>query len=256
MTSAKRCRPDRAGRSPWGGAVMILVMLIVVCGCAQQRTMVVLRAPYETRQVWAVVPLMNESGVSDVDTFHLADLIAEEIQQVERLDALPVNRVIAAMRELELREVRTTGDARVLMNVLGVDGLVVGTVTAYDPYRPLRLGVAMQLFASGQAAEYASFDPRELSTATVGEVAPGGVAAERAVAQSAGVFDATNHRTLEQLRRYAAGRAEPDSAFGEQIYLVSMDRFARFASYQLVAELLRVEQERHTVVLAEQELPR
>ena len=188
----------------------------------------VLSAPYEHPRLWGVAPFANESGTSVVDAAAVADAFMAEAQQVDGIDAIPVNRVILAMRQLDMPAVTSHGDALTLMNVLKVDGLVVGTVTAYDPYRPKQLGMAVQLYARQTREGLGGVNPRDLARSTGGSAMPGELGPPRPVAQAAGVFDAANHQTLKWLEAYAEGRGEPDSAYGEDIYLVSMDLYTRF----------------------------
>ena len=243
MTSAQLSRPGRSlRRGRHGTAVGLLLLLVataaVGCSRSQPVRMTLLRSPWAERQLWAVTPFANESGVSLVEPARVADAFAAEVQQVPGIDVLPVNRVLAAMRDLQLPAVRTVGDARTLMNVLGVDGLVAGTVTAYDPYRPMRLGAAVQLFTADQHERYRGLDARTLTLNTNGEIAPGGLAAQLPVAQAAGVYDAANAQTLARLNGYATGRTEPDSAYGREIYLVDMELYTQFVSHQLLRDLL------------------
>ena len=65
-------------------------------------------------------------------------------------------------------------------------------------------------------------------------------------AQAAGVFNAANHQTLERLSQYAGPRSVPDSAYGTDIYLVSMELYTQFVSYRLIHDLLAFERARLT----------
>lgn len=245
MTSEQHMPPG--WRSNLNGARLIasLIMLGMLTGCFEQRLDVptLLRAPYDESQLWAVAPFFNESGTTRVETFRISDLFVEQIQQVQGLDALPLNRVIGAMRQLDLERIETPADAGTLMRTLGVDGLLVGTVTSYDPYPPPKLGLAIVLFKSDTRGSYSDLDPRALTKAMT-DSGPTGPAPERKpVAQAAGVFDASNHQTLQWLHEYARGRTLPDSAYGENIYVVSMELFTQFVSFRLMHDLLLVEQE-------------
>lgn len=248
MTSAQLFRPGRLLRRSRAGLLLLLIGA-TIAGCARPASprMTILRSPYAERQLWAVAPFTNESGVTVVDPARTADLFAEEIQQTPGIDVLPVNRVLAAMRELGMPAVRTVGDARTLMNVLEVDGLVAGTVTAYDPYRPLRFGAAVQLFSVEQNDRYRGLDSRTLTLNTNGEIAPGGLDSSLPVAQAAGVFDAANHQTLARLNGYAAGRTEPDSAYGREIFLVDMELYTQFVSHVLLRDLFDDERMRRAM---------
>jgi hypothetical protein len=234
-------RPGRRAFAPLA-AVMMLVML--GRGCATPPTpSPLLRTPYEQKQVWAVAPLANESGVSKVDTARLADALARQVQQVQGLDALPVNRVIAAMRSLNMPAITSTADADALMIVLDLDGLIVGTVTAYDPYSPPVLGAAVQLHLRPRRIA-ANFDLQTLVRATAGEPSPGEMARRNPVSHTAGIFDARHQQTRLWLAEFAANRSQPDSAYGPDIYLVSMDLYTQFVSYRLMRDLLEAEQAR------------
>jgi hypothetical protein len=238
VTSARRVHRRSTAIS------LLLLALAMLSGCAPTLTPpVALASPYAEPRLWAVVPLSNESGVSMIDTARIADLFAQEAEQVSGIDMVPVNRVILAMRQLDMRAVVSAADALALIDMLDVDGLVVGTVTAYDPYRPPTLGMAVQLFTRG-AGTQSDLDPRALTISPVGEIAPGGVAPSNPVAQATGVFDASNHETLQQLSEYATGRSEPESAFGKDIYLVNMELYTKFVSYRLLRGLLGAEFQR------------
>jgi hypothetical protein len=94
-------------------------------------------------------------------------------------------------------------------------------------------------------------DPQALQRAIAGDPAPGELGPPHPVAQAAGVFDAANHDTLRHLRTYANGRSEPDSAYDEEIYLVSMDLYTQFVCHRLIADLLASERARLTPVARE-----
>jgi len=233
-------------------SISLLAALLWVSGCGPRLTEPrMLGAPYGRDQLWAVAPLANESGASVVDGVATADVLAQEAQQVRGINTVAVNRVIQAMRAVGISAVETHGDALTLMNVLKLDGLIIGTITAYDPYRPMRLGVAVQLYVRPDGGVVYGVDPRALTRSASGHVAPGSVGPPRPVAQAAGVFDAENHETLKQVYAYATGRAEPDSAYGRDIYLVSMELYTRFVCYRLIQDLLQAEQSRLTTVAEE-----
>jgi hypothetical protein len=212
-----------------------------------------LTAPYERTQLWAVVPPINESGSSAVRTDRIADAFTEQTEEVQGINTVAVNRVIMAMRRLGLTSVTTPNDAHAMMNLLGVDGLIVGTVTAYDAYPPMKLGMAVQLFTREQP-QTPQIDPVKLTRAPT-ELpppgAPGALNPLRPGAQAAGIFDASNHQTLMWLNEFASGRSQPKSAYGNDVYLVSMDLYTQFVAYRLMLNLLSAEQARLTPVSAD-----
>ncbi len=226
-------------------ALWSITMIVFLTGCGPQlanpRT---LEAPYARNQLWGVAPFSNESGVSIVNATEMADTMAQEAQQVRGVNTIPVNRIIQAMRQLDITSVTSHGDALTLMNVLRLDGLVIGTITAFDPYRPMKLGMAVQLYARPSQNGFNGLDPRDLVRSTAGREVAGDFGPPRPVAQAAGVFDASNHGTLQRLNEYSSGRDEPDSAYGRDIYLVSMDLYAQFVCYRLLDDLLAFERSR------------
>jgi hypothetical protein len=212
-----------------------------------------LTAPYERTQLWAVVPPINESGSSAVRTDRIADAFTEQTEEVQGINTVAVNRVIMAMRRLGLTSVTTPNDAHAMMNLLGVDGLIVGTVTAYDAYPPMKLGMAVQLFTREQP-QTPQIDPVKLTRAPT-ELpppgAPGAMNPLRPGAQAAGIFDASNHQTLMWLNEFASGRSQPKSAYGNDVYLVSMDLYTQFVAYRLMLNLLSAERARLIPVSAD-----
>lgn len=227
-----------------GTLVFLLCAMLTACTPKDAITQpAFLTAPYPHAQLWAVVPFNNESGVSTVRTDRIADAFTEQAEQVEGLSAVPVNRVIAAMRRAGVRSINNPNDALALMNVLGVDGLIVGTISTYDAYQPLKLGAAVQLFERDQQ-RLSPIDPIAETRATGDHVSMAVMHPTNPVAQASGVFDASNHQVLTWLDQYATGRTELGSAYGKQKYLVSMELYTQFVAYRLLHDLLISEQAR------------
>ncbi len=250
MTSAQTMQPNehRSGHSLMLGLAALLILAIGF-GCQNRHKGRLERpssllAPYDAPQLWAIAPLANESGTTAVDRMSITDLLSEQFQQVDGVNTVPVNRVLLAMERLGLNAVTTPQDARNLIVVLGVDGLVVGTITAWDPYQPPKLGLAVQLFTaeSMPPATNAAFDPNTARRATGETVSPPSTATP--IAQAAGIWDASNHRTLASLQSFTRGRTRLDSAYGPDLYLVDMDLYTQFVAHRLVEKLLRNEHSR------------
>jgi len=256
MTSAQTMLTSRLATR-----VIVLAMagllLLPLGGCFGPRLTEpnTLASPHLREQLWAVMPPANESGVSIVETDRVADMFAREMQQVMGINVIPVNRVLRTMRELKMNRVETAGDARTLLNALNADGLIIGSVTAWDPYPPMTLGLAVELYAGERIDRMSALDTIALTRSATDRAAPGMFSSDEPASQVAGVFDASNHNTLARLNRYATGRNVPDSAYGSDIYLVSMDLYTRFVSYCLLEELLRREQRRLGLASADETGP-
>jgi len=234
-----------------GFALVAASLLITLFsgGCATNRdTRVppqVLVAPYDSSQgdaLWAVVPLANESGVSFANTDLVADSLIAKINEARGVACLPLNRTIAAMRARGMTAVRSPGDARMLANALGVDALVIGSITAYDPYNPPKLGIALAVFARENRPSN-GVDPMKLQMAYT-DRDPGVQTQflDRPIATMSEHFDGANHEVQMAIQRYSAGRHEPASALGWRGMLASMDLYVEFAAHEAVSRLL--EQER------------
>ncbi|MFO0857107.1 MAG: hypothetical protein U0640_07100 [Phycisphaerales bacterium] len=245
------------------GACMLAVLLI---GCAGGRgrgealtAPRTLTTPYNTingEVLWAVVPLRNESGTSQVDSLVLSDHLIGAIEETQGLRCLPLDRTLAAMQALKLQRVRTPAEARTLAQTLGADGIVVGTISAYDPYTPM-IGLSLALYARPGAAGMAqgqvtAFDPNELKRSTTDETQVANVWGDRPLAVWSDRLDAKNHQVLMDVRTFGEGRSSDRSALGWKRYTASADLFAQFAMYRGVDGLLQQEWTR----VAKAQMPR
>ena len=227
------------------GLCVILCGFTPPSGCSPRgrlTTPTTLSSPVEHTRLWAVVPFANESGVSTVNSFRIADAFTQQLEQVRGIQMVAVNRVVNAMRIAQIQAVTTPADALSLIETLDVDALVVGTVTAYDPYPPPTLGMAVQVFGRRARSDGDRFDPQALVRAPRDTTAAmGALGAPNAVAQASGVFDSRNNATLGLLRKFAAGRTAPDSPFGTEVYLMDIELYTQFVSYWLIHDLLAFE---------------
>jgi integrase/recombinase XerC len=197
-------------------------------------------SPYAAEAAIAVIPPRNESGVSFVDAEAVGDKIVAEFAQVRGLSCVPMNRTIEAMRALGLPAVRTPMEAQQLARAMGVDGIVAGTITAYDPYDPPVFGVSLALYAQpslGGGGEGPLNDPRLLSfqATDAGYTGDG--------RQRTGLGGECSPRRAQprgsaRLKRYAEGRKEPGTALDWRIYTASMDLYTRYGVHEAVRGLL------------------
>ena len=218
------------------------------CSSAKRAEPTILMAPYPAERVWAVVPFANESGVSQIDGASVADKFVAEIEGVDGLRCLPLNRTLAVMQQLGMTEVSDLRQVYTLMRALQADGLVLGTVTDWDPYKPLRFGAAIEVVSLLDEVDGRSLDLKEL-TMPVADSGGGLDSARVAVSQASRLFDGRNNDTLRELERYATGRSDPDSAIGTRVYELRLDLFTGFAAYVLVRDLLEQEAARLEVPL-------
>jgi hypothetical protein len=197
-----------------------------------------LSLPGPRTMVWAVAPAINLSGERPVDPLLQADIVYEQLQQVEGVTVIPVNRVVEIYTALKIDKVQSQEQASLVCDLLGCDGLIVPTVTAYDPYNPPKMGAAIQLFLKpGAYARPAEVDPRDLAREATPE--PGTATdSPSGLVQAVGMFDAADGSVRDALMKYADGRNDPNGPFGAQEYLVDMDRYCGFVYHALIAEML------------------
>lgn len=229
----------------------LAVMLSLISGCttsrrAEEQPVPRLVAPYAERLVWAVAPLRNESGSLEADGFAMADRLARQLEQADGIDVVPVNRVIAAMEALKMPAVRSPQDVIQLRQILGADALVVGTISAYDPYDPPKLGIAIELYIDPQRKNEPRVDVRQLSrAATAGEVTlPDAPLSGAPATVISGFYDAADPATRERLQRYAVGRGpavDEDHPTNWRLFRMSMDLYTEFVSYTVSSRLLDAE---------------
>lgn len=205
----------------------------------------VIVAPYDTTHgevLWAVIPPMNESGVSSVREDEIGDAIVAAVQGIRGVRCLPINRTLAVMRESGIYQITSTNEAIALANAMGVDGIIAGSITAYDPYDPPTLGIALALYSKPGAMKQGpktDLDPRALTMAysDYGSFDGSRFAGDpiNSVSQH---LDARDHAVLMDLKRYAEGRSDPNSALRWRIYAASMDLYTQFVAHHTVGRLI------------------
>lgn len=252
-------------------AMRILAPLIlVISGCeVLSPSAPPLESPYANRQLLAVVPLRNESGSLEADGLRLADHLTRQLENAEsraagrrpgaEINVLPVNRVLAAMAALEMDATDvpvTAGDIARLMRALNVDGLIVGTITAYDPYDPPTLGLAVELHVSEQMAARQGIDLRAMARAATADQAgihPPLTPGSNPLTLVSRVYDAADPQTRALLDAYGRRRGATDRTVGTDRYRISMDLYTEFVTYAVSRRLL--EQERARLAAAAEPAP-
>lgn len=227
------------------GIFMLVLALAVgvVGGCQNDRIEQprVFSSPYPETKLWAVAPLRNDSGTSLADGIGFAERLSQQLQQVPGIDVVPLNRVIEVMEFAEMRGVYTLDDAMELVDELEVDGLLVGTLTAWEPYEPPTIGVTVQLYSRRTAEGGLALDEaRRLSAAPTEQ----GVTVrrfEQPVNAVSHHFDAASGAVLQDMRDYAKGRVPLESPAGWRRYLLDMDLYTEFVAHEVMRRLFRSE---------------
>lgn len=230
-----------------------LVALLTITACTKHEQVLqppqTLMSPYDASHgdaLWAVVPLRNESGTTILDPYVVSDKIVAAASQVRGVRCLPLNRTIAAMRALDLQDLARPEEAEALAKALGADALLVGSITAYDPYNPPKLGLALALYTrpgfKGRPTTSTEVDPRKLTyQPTDYTYFPRSAYADAPASVVSEFLDGKNHQVLMDIKAYAAGRHDDRTALGWRRFLASMDLFCEFGAWHGVNRLLQHE---------------
>ena len=94
----------------------------------------------------AVVPFFNLSTEPSADGHRFAEAYFTELQRTPGFEVVPVGVTDAAMQDHNLN-LNSPADALKLAKILDVDAVVVGAITAYDPYYPPRVGLRVAWYS-------------------------------------------------------------------------------------------------------------
>jgi hypothetical protein len=225
------------------GLFLLLGVMITLGGCQEKVPPYGIEARLalaaNKAEVWAIAPAINLSGQAEIDPLLQADIVYGQLQHVQGLTVIPVNRVAEVYSRLRIEQVQSKEQAQIVCDLLGCEALVVPTVTAYDPYNPPKLGASLQLFRRPENFSRAEqIDPRELSRAAT-PVANESLPQQAEFDLAVGIYDAANGSVREKLLAYAAGRNDPVGPLGAKEYFVNMERYCGFVYHELIGQLLK-----------------
>ena len=195
----------------------------------------------------AVVPFKNLSGSQAVNSVAATDEFVTELQQIDGLMVLPVNRVLAKLNDLGMSEVATPTDAMSLADALGVDVIIVGAINRYEPYQPPLVALAVEMYSRDQIVQEQNSDRYYINPADLAR-APKPIELDlrksfEPQTTVIRVYDAGQITTVERMKEYAAKHSEDKTPFGWKIYMTQR-RYLRFVSYEIIGELLALERAR------------
>ena len=133
------------------GCWLILIgFLLTLAGCQNLPSVghrPVIYNPFPQLHRVAVLPFFNQSNEPTVDGYRVAEIYQAELQKIRGFQVMPVGVVEQYLIDQEVPLDQRT-DFQELARALGVDVLVVGSVTDYDPYHPPRIGLAIDWYAA------------------------------------------------------------------------------------------------------------
>jgi hypothetical protein len=109
----------------------------------------VVRNPFPQLSRVAVAPFFNQSDEPTVDGRKFALAYYSELQGTPGFEVVPLGVVEEVILEHQV-DLSAPGEARRLGRILGVDAVVIGSVTDYNPYYPPRCGLRVEWYAVNQ----------------------------------------------------------------------------------------------------------
>jgi hypothetical protein len=128
----------------------IPVLCLACCGCAfvpQIRRQPQYHNPFPQLHRVAILPFYNLSSNPTVNQDEVAEAYYVELQQIPGFEVMPPG-VVKQILMLQDIDINSATDFQQLAQMLGVDVLIRGAVTEFDPYYPPRMGIAVDWFAA------------------------------------------------------------------------------------------------------------
>ncbi|MEX1223306.1 MAG: hypothetical protein WEA31_02050, partial [Pirellulales bacterium] len=127
---------------------MLLLMLASGCSLVPEvRHEPAIQNPFPQLSKIAVAPFFNQSGEATVNGEQVAEAYFQELQQIPGFEVVPV-RVTHTLIQQQAIDLGNPDERRRLAEMLGVDAVVIGSITEYRPYYPPRLGLAVRWYAA------------------------------------------------------------------------------------------------------------
>ncbi len=129
----------------------LLLGIVSMCGCSHILPEVMhqpmVHNPFPQFSKVAILPFFNQSNEPTVDGRQFALDYFAELQSIPGFEVVPVGVAERTAKELGV-DLSNAESRRYLANQLGVDVIVVGTVTDFSPYYPPRCGLRVDWYAA------------------------------------------------------------------------------------------------------------
>ena len=132
----------------------IALLCSMASGCAALPDRIVepqFHNPFPQLHRVAVLPFFNQSAEPTVDGEAVAIAYYNELQQISGFEVMPVGvarQMLAASINVTGHEPHTGPEFQQLARQMGVDAVIVGSITEYSPYYPPRMGLAVDWYAA------------------------------------------------------------------------------------------------------------
>lgn len=102
--------------------------------------------PFPQLSKVAIIPFNNQSDAPTLNADNVTIAYYGQLQRIRGFEVVPVGVVIRAMEASGIRG-RDSTELRKLGEMLGVDVVIVGSITDYTPYYPKRMTLAVNWYA-------------------------------------------------------------------------------------------------------------
>lgn len=130
---------------------LVAVLISAAPGCSllipEKALKPVIRNPFPQLSRVAVAPFFNQSDEPTVDGRQVALAYFAELQTTPGFEVVPVGVVEEAIIANQV-DLSGPGEARRLAQILGVDAVVIGSVTDFSPYYPPRMGLRVEWYTA------------------------------------------------------------------------------------------------------------
>ena len=137
------------------GLLFVAFMVLTQAGCSlfpESRHRDVVHNPFPQLKRVAVLPFYNQSGEPTVDVDMVAEKYYAELQAVPGFEVLPLGVAKAQWLAYSVHygEPRTGADFQQLARQMGVEAIVVGSVTDFEAYYPPRMAMTVHWYAANE----------------------------------------------------------------------------------------------------------
>jgi hypothetical protein len=149
--TGSQASPKKSIGSPAFLQTLGILLIFVSCtGCAfipdvRRKPQVI--NPFPQIQTVAVLPFFNQSGEPTLSGQRVAMAYSNEIQSIRGFEVLPIGATESKISEFG-RPLNTGSDFQDFAQFLGVDAVLVGSVTDYQPYYPPRMTIKVNWYAA------------------------------------------------------------------------------------------------------------
>jgi hypothetical protein len=220
-------------------SISACVALSILSGCltpkyGEERQLTVNNG---THPIWAIAPAINLSGETSVDPILQSDIVCLQLGAVNNVKIIPVDVVVQVYAALHITKIESQEQAAIVCDQLKCDGLIIPTITLYDPYNPPKLGAVLSFMPRTVTNRVNNVDVREL-TRRATPLTTDSLPSTPDFIQVTGMYDAANGSVRDAVARYAKGRNDPTAPLAASEYLVSMDRYCGFVYYTLIEQMI------------------